>query len=105
MFGKFLLRRLREPSTWAGLVTVVTAVAGVTLDAEQRDAVIAVGTALVGVLLAFVRESGDKEAREADKARAEADLGPVPELPQSKPSVAPEQPPTRGLQGRVGRNR
>jgi hypothetical protein len=67
--GKFLLRRLREPSTWAGIVTVITALAGWQLDDAQRDAIVLAGTSLVGLLLVFTKESGDVEQRASEELR------------------------------------
>lgn len=123
MFVRFMLRRLKEPSTWAGIVTAATAMAGWNLEPEQREAVIALGVSLVGVLLAFVRESGETEAARADKAAeaieaAVADAPAPTETPAARPGALggisadpapkpkPEPPkPTRGLLGRIGRGR
>lgn len=58
---KFILRRLKEPSTWAGIVTLLT-VFGVTLSPEQAQALGTAGAAVVGALLVFTRESGEKDA-------------------------------------------
>lgn len=52
----WLLKRFREPSTWAGLVTVATAVFGFSVSEEQQQAIVAVGTAIVGLLFVFIKE-------------------------------------------------
>ena len=117
MFVRFMLRRLKEPSTWAGIVTVVTAMAGWNIEPDQREAVIAFGVSLVGVLLAFVRESGETDAAKAEKAEkaAVADApqtsrahpeppARLPTEPGPKPKSEPPKP-TRGLLGRIGRGR
>jgi hypothetical protein len=49
----YLLARLREPSTWRGLVTIGT-LCGWALSPEQQEAVIIVGVLLVGLLGAAV---------------------------------------------------
>jgi hypothetical protein len=49
----FFLTRLREASTWRGVVMLITA-AGVVLDAAQTEAVIAVGMAIVGAIGVFL---------------------------------------------------
>ena len=69
----WFIRRLKEPSTWAGIVSVATAVGGFTLSEDQRQAVIAAGSALVGLLLLFVKE--DQPA-----APAPSEPGPGPLL-------------------------
>jgi hypothetical protein len=50
---KWLLRRLREPSTWRGLVWLAT-VAGLSLRPEQAEAIVAAGMALAGLLGVFL---------------------------------------------------
>ncbi len=52
----YLLTRLREASTWRGLVMLVTA-AGVALSAAQTEAVIALGMAVAGVIGVFLPDS------------------------------------------------
>lgn len=51
----FLLTRLREASTWRGIVMLLTA-AGVTLNVAQTEAIIAAGMALVGLLGVFTTD-------------------------------------------------
>ena len=45
----YLLDRLREDSTWRGILMLLTA-AGVSLDPSQANAIIAVGLSLVGLI-------------------------------------------------------
>lgn len=50
---RYILDRLKEPSTWRGLAMLATAL-GVTIDPSQMAAIVAAGTAvagLIGVLL------------------------------------------------------
>lgn len=48
----WLLRRLREPSTWRGLVWLAT-VAGLSLRPDQAEAIVTAGMALAGLLGVF----------------------------------------------------
>jgi hypothetical protein len=48
----FALDRLKENSTWRGLIMVATAL-GVKLDPTQSEAIIAAGLALVGIINVF----------------------------------------------------
>jgi hypothetical protein len=51
----YLIEKLREKSTWRGLIAVATA-CGVTLSPEQAEAVIAGGLALIGLVNVFRSE-------------------------------------------------
>lgn len=46
---KYILDRLKEPSSWRGIVMIATAF-GVTLNPDLVSAIIAVGTGLAGVI-------------------------------------------------------
>jgi hypothetical protein len=48
----FVLDRLKENSTWRGLIMVATAV-GLKLDPSQGEAIVAAGLALVGLINVF----------------------------------------------------
>lgn len=50
---KYLLTLAREPSTWRGLVAILTA-AGVTLNPDQIAAIVALGLSIAGGLGAFL---------------------------------------------------
>jgi len=49
------LARLREPSTWRGLVWLAT-VSGLSLRPDQAEAIVTVGMALAGLLGVFLRD-------------------------------------------------
>lgn len=49
---KYIVERLAEPSTWRGIVALITAT-GITLSPEQATAITAAGLALIGVVGAF----------------------------------------------------
>jgi len=51
----WLLARLREPSTWRGLVWLAT-VAGLSLRPDQAEAIVVAGMALAGLLGVFLSD-------------------------------------------------
>jgi hypothetical protein len=51
----WVLRRLREPSTWRGLVWLAT-VAGLSLRPDQAEAIVTAGMALAGLLGVFLAD-------------------------------------------------
>lgn len=51
----FLLERLQEPSTWRGLIWLITAF-GFALDPDQREAIVTTGMSLVGLIGVFTSE-------------------------------------------------
>jgi hypothetical protein len=54
-----LLGLASEPSTWRGLVWLITA-AGVTLSPDQTGAIAGAGMAVAGAIGVFVSDGGDK---------------------------------------------
>lgn len=52
----YILDRLKEPSTWRGILAMVTAV-GVKLHPELQEAIISAGLALIGLVNIFRKES------------------------------------------------
>lgn len=52
---RWLLRRLREPSTWRGMVWLAT-VAGLSLRPDQAEAIVTAGMALAGLLGVFLAD-------------------------------------------------
>ena len=54
---EWIIARLREPTTWGGIASLLTLV-GVTVSPEFQDAIIAAGVAIGGVLMVFMREKG-----------------------------------------------
>lgn len=51
----WLISRLREPSTWRGIVWLAT-VAGLSLRPDQAEAIVAAGMALAGLLGVFLAD-------------------------------------------------
>lgn len=55
-FLSFILIRLKEKSTWRGILAVATAL-GVTFSPEQSAQIIALGLALIGTINVFRKEA------------------------------------------------
>lgn len=51
----WICARLREPSTYAGIVAIVT-VAGIRISPEMQEAITAAGIALGGLILVVMKE-------------------------------------------------
>lgn len=45
----WILRRLNEPSTWRGIVAILTAF-GMTITPEMAEKIVALGLALIGII-------------------------------------------------------
>ena len=58
----YLIEKLKEPSTWKGLVWLVTAF-GVALSPDEKEAIAALGMALAGLIGVFV-EKGNAHTNE-----------------------------------------
>lgn len=52
---RYLLDRAREPSTWRGLILILSA-AGTQVSPNQAESIIAAGIALAGIVGAFVAD-------------------------------------------------
>lgn len=50
-----ILNNFRYPSTWNGLIAIITAF-GVALSPEQTEAIVVAGLGLVGVISVFVSD-------------------------------------------------
>jgi len=55
--GAYIRERLREASTWRGLVLVATA-SGAALSPEQQEAIVTVGLLVAGLLGAMLPDKG-----------------------------------------------
>ncbi len=54
--AQYILARLKERSTWLGLISCITAL-GLILTPEQQEQIIAAGMAIAGFVGAFTRDS------------------------------------------------
>lgn len=52
---EYMLARLREGSTWRGIIAMLTA-AGVSLQPDQQEAIISLGLAIMGVVGVFMKD-------------------------------------------------
>jgi hypothetical protein len=55
----WFLVRLKEPSSWRGIILLLT-VCGMKLEPDQQEAIIAAGLAIVGLLGVFTRDKKDE---------------------------------------------
>ena len=93
----WLLNRLREASTWRGLVWLLT-VSGVALRPDQVEAIVLTGMAIAGLLGVFLQD----QARDSNERTRKTDIPeidlvgrsePVTEAsPPNSPSIAPYWP-------------
>lgn len=51
----YILNRLKEPSTWRGIILILT-VFGAKLEPEQQEAIVLAGLGIVGLLGAFTKD-------------------------------------------------
>lgn len=58
MVVSYIIARLKEPSTWRGLILMITS-AGVTFSPDQINALVAVGLCAAGAVGAFVPDNKD----------------------------------------------
>lgn len=69
-FVAYLIRRMREPSTWRGLILAATS-AGVLISSAVAEDIIAVGVGLAGILGAVLPDALDGN-KAAEKNRQSA---------------------------------
>jgi len=58
---EYLLNRLKEPSTWRGIVSLAMA-AGIGIHPEMMEQIIAAGVTVVGLILTFKRDAKSPDA-------------------------------------------
>ena len=84
----WFLNRLREASTWRGLVWLLT-VSGVALRPDQIEAIILSGMAIAGLIGVFVRD----EIRSPEIRTRETDLPSISGVGRSESIIEPNPPP------------
>lgn len=57
----FLMQRLKEPSTWQGIIAIITGF-GVALSPELSAAIISTAAAIFGVVSVILKERGAEDA-------------------------------------------
>jgi hypothetical protein len=55
---EFIVERLKERSTWLGLIAIITA-AGLGISPEQGEAIALAGTAIAGAVAVFTADTPD----------------------------------------------
>ena len=68
---EYIIARLSEPSTWRGIVWLITAF-GVAIDPAQQEGIIAFGMALAGLVGVFTKEK--KQPTEEDIEQLKEDI-------------------------------
>ncbi|TVQ82149.1 MAG: hypothetical protein EA357_10660 [Micavibrio sp.] len=56
---KFIAGRIRERSTWLGLVSLAAAL-GLALSPEQKEAIVSAGMALAGLIAALTKDTDEE---------------------------------------------
>jgi len=57
---QYIVDRLAEPSTWRGIVALLTA-AGLVIDPEQATAIVTIGVAVIGLIGAFLPDKPERK--------------------------------------------
>ena len=79
----YFLARLREPSTWRGIIFVLSAL-GVAIRPDLAEAIITLGVALAGGVAIAAPDRLPERVRPADVPAADpAATGPAPDYPRS----------------------
>lgn len=52
----YVMTRLKEPSTWRGIILLITSI-GISLSPEQLDAFVALGLCLTGAIGTFLPDA------------------------------------------------
>jgi len=66
---QYLYNRFKEPSTWRGVVALLTA-AGVTFSPDQAALIVSAGIGLIGAIGAFFPDVMKKKEVKKDNAKA-----------------------------------
>ena len=85
----WLLKRLKERSTWTGIITLAS-IAGLNLQPEQKELIVSIGTALVALIFTFTADQ--KPEKPAADWRA-------PDAVQKQIITTPEIDPAEGIKG------
>lgn len=83
--GRYLLLRLREPTTWAGLSVIVTA-CGVKIAPELQTEITSLGAGIASILLMAAREGRSKPDNPSLGATISGEMAP------QKPPIVPPSP-------------
>jgi hypothetical protein len=87
--GAYVLQRLGEPTTWAGIITAGTALLGWTVPPDKQAAIVTIGTTAAGILLMAAREGRNKPDNPSVVTTIKG------EMPPPKPAIVPPAPATQ----------
>lgn len=59
---EYIINRLKEPTTWAGIIVFLTGVAHYALPPDVQNAIISVATFLVGALFVVKKDAKSPDA-------------------------------------------
>lgn len=59
---QYIMNRLKEPSTWRGLIALATA-AGLALSPEQKETIIGLGVTAISAILIFKKDANSVDAK------------------------------------------
>lgn len=65
----FMLNRLKEKTTWTVILGAISIFAGINFSPELSDQIVKVGTAIVGLIIVFLKEKEVKSAGASDKPK------------------------------------
>jgi hypothetical protein len=87
--ASYIRARLLEPGTWAGLIGIVTGIIHVSVNDEQKAAVITAGIAIIGAIFAFLPNSlaATKTVALSDGTHATVEVSPEPAPGEAVPKV------------------
>ena len=92
---QFLLQKSREPSTWKGIIWILTAF-GLVFDEDQREAIAAFGMTLSGLISVFLEKGtahSDQEIIEMVKNQQEKTAEAVKQNKKRRKDAKNEIPP------------
>lgn len=81
--GAYILQRLGEPTTWAGISTIATALLGLNVPPEKQAAIVTLGTTVAGLLLMVAREGRSVPENPSLPTTIKG------EMPEPKPPIVP----------------
>jgi hypothetical protein len=91
-----LLRKLQEPSTWAGIVSFVCGLIGWNADADTQKAIVGVGLAIVSLGMVLLNERKGPNPQNAPlEPGAGADAAAGVQLPRAEATPSRDPVPSR----------
>lgn len=99
----WMMKRLREPSTWRGLVWLAT-VAGLSFRPDQAESIVTAGMALAGLLGVFLADEPQSDPRTSMEVQAEPESAqPQPVQPVNRVHTTVQTQTSRGFKSTIQR--